>query len=291
MPATSLFGALSTAVFAGDSYKLALPAVLYTLSNSLQYVALENLGPGVWLVTGQMKVIVSCLVGGWLFKRNLTGGKNWLAFLLLLIGVGIVQFSISDPNDPMDDENMHLYIPQSVSEWREMGGAVANNLRKRSATYQGIEDDLMMEDPRVDPMVGFLATLGSCLAAGVAGVVFEKVIRESSKTTSLWVRNVQLAVYSIVPALFIGVVFLDGEKIAKVGFFEGYNGVVWGAVVAQAAGGVATGFCLRYADQRVKNLASGLSIVLSSVGGWWFFGGGITGNVCPLSLLSKLDRS
>lgn len=251
------------------------------------------------MVSVQVKVVVSGVFGAWLLRRKLRGG-SCIALLLLLVGVGIVQVSIADPPDPMDDENMRLYIPQSVAEWRQMGGAVAaDNMKKRwvkrSATYQGIEDDLMMENPRVDTITGFLATIGSCVAAGVAGVYFEKVIRDSSSTpansNSLWVRNVQLAVYSIFPALFIGVMVLDGETVARSGFFEGYNWVVWAAVAVQAMGGLATGFCMRYADQRVKNLASGLSIVLSTVGGYCFFGGKVSGNVSTLPYLTPIYQS
>lgn len=254
------------------------------------------------MVSMQVKVVV-CAAVGWLFGGRMPKGKgkrvgvSLVGLVLLLIGVGIVQLAIAEPRDPMDDENMRLYIPQSVAEWREMGGAVAadnvmnvkrnvKKIMKRSATYQGIEDDLMMENPRVDSVTGFLATLASCLAAGVAGVYFEKVIRDSSTASatpnaanSLWVRNVQLAIYSLFPALFIGVVFLDGEKIARSGFFEGYNWVVWASVGTQAAGGIATAFCLRYADQSVKNLASGSSVVLSVLGGWWFFGYKISAEV------------
>ncbi|KAK2757655.1 hypothetical protein FQN54_004624 [Arachnomyces sp. PD_36] len=298
MPATSLFSTLSSSVFSGDSWKLAIPAGLYTLANTLQYVAAGNLEPGSWVVSAQVKVVVVGVAGAWMIgggggsRLRALGARNWLAMLMLLVGVGIVQMAIADPRDPMDDEYMRLYIPQTVTEWREMGGAVANNLRKRSATYQGIEDDLlMMGTPRLDPMVGFGATVGSCLAAGLASVYLEKVVRESSHAgTSLWVRNVQLAVYSIVPALFIGVVFLDGEKIARVGFFEGYNAVVWAVVVTQAAAGIASAFCMRYADQRVKNMAGGLSIVTSAVGGWFCFGGGISGNFIlgSLTVLASL---
>ena len=281
MPATSLFHALSAAIFSGDSWKLAIPASLYTLANSLQYIGLSNLEAANYQVTSQFKLIVTAIFGIVLLRRTLSV-RSSLSLLLLIVGVAIVQLSSADPRDPMDDEHMHLYIPQTVTEWREMGGAVANNLRKRSATYQGIEDDLMMENPRLDPTIGLLATMGSCIAAGLAGVYFEKVIRDSSNPTSLWIRNVQLAIYSIVPALFIGVVFLDGEKIAKSGFFEGYNEIVWAAIGVQALGGIATAFCINYADQATKNLAAGLSVVFCSGASFWFLGAGVSGNVCPI---------
>lgn len=55
-PATVLFEQLYNAVFAGDGWKLALPAVLYTLQNSLQYVAVSNLDAVHFQVLYQLKV-------------------------------------------------------------------------------------------------------------------------------------------------------------------------------------------------------------------------------------------
>jgi hypothetical protein len=42
-PITALFQELISTVFANESWKLAVPAALYTLQNSLQYVAVSNL--------------------------------------------------------------------------------------------------------------------------------------------------------------------------------------------------------------------------------------------------------
>jgi hypothetical protein len=55
-PATVLFQQIYNSVFSGDSWKLAIPAVLYTLENTLQYVALGNLDPVHFQVLYQLKV-------------------------------------------------------------------------------------------------------------------------------------------------------------------------------------------------------------------------------------------
>jgi hypothetical protein len=48
--ATSLLSNLGGAIFAGDSWKMALPAGLYTLANSLQYVGISNLDAATFQV-------------------------------------------------------------------------------------------------------------------------------------------------------------------------------------------------------------------------------------------------
>lgn len=55
-PATVLFEQIYNSVFSGDSWKLAIPAVLYTFENTLQYVALGNLDPVHFQVLYQLKV-------------------------------------------------------------------------------------------------------------------------------------------------------------------------------------------------------------------------------------------
>jgi UDP-sugar transporter A1/2/3 len=55
-PATVLFEQLYMSVFSGDGWKLAIPAALYTLQNSLQYIAVSNLDAVHFQVLYQLKV-------------------------------------------------------------------------------------------------------------------------------------------------------------------------------------------------------------------------------------------
>ncbi|KAL4892691.1 nucleotide-sugar transporter-domain-containing protein [Aspergillus ambiguus] len=271
VPATSLLGSLTATVFSGDSWKLAIPACLYTLANSLQYVALSNMQAAAFQVTYQLKLIVASVFGVLLLKTSIPLRK-WGLMLLVLVGVAIVQLPISNSEDiSLQDETMHHAFPRSLEEWK---AAKLNqrNLHKRSATYEGIEEDIMTAYPRMNLLVGLLASVGACIASGLAGVYFEKVLKDSAKSTSLWVRNVQLSIYSIFPALFIGVVFLDGEKVAANGFFDGYNWAVWATVILQAIGGIAASFCIGYAQHDAKNVATATSIILTTLGSMWLFG-------------------
>ncbi|KKZ60917.1 hypothetical protein EMCG_00678 [[Emmonsia] crescens] len=282
MPVTSLFTNLSAVVFTGDSWKLAVPAGLYTLSNSLVYIGLSNLEAATFQVTYQLKLATAAIFGATLLRRSLSLGK-WMALLLLVVGVFIVQLPHTDPND-IDDHRAHLHFPRSLEEWQNLGASTGRNLNqnlhKRSATYEGIEEDLMLGHPHMNGNIGLLATIGACIASGLAGVSFEKVLKDSAtSTTSVWIRNVQLAIYSIFPSLFIGVVFLDGEKVARAGFFDGYSWVVWLVIGLQAVGGIATSYCISRAEHGLRNSATTVSIVLSTFGAMWAFDFRASGNI------------
>ena len=281
MPATSLFSNLTSAVFTGDSWKLAIPASLYVLQNSLQYLAASNLDAATLQVTYQFKILPTALFSIFILKRSLSG-RRWIALGLLMLGVAIVQIPVNDSAVAMtlpNEAHSRLYFPRALSAWRGIIGSGAAPLHKRSATYEGIQEDEMLEHPRMNTPLGFAAAITGCTVSALASVYFEKVLKDSSSTVSLWVRNVQLAFYSLFPALFIGVVFVDGEEISKYGFFVGYNGVVWATIALQSLGGIVVALCLNYADNVTKSFAMSISILISLCASVWFFQFTVTANV------------
>jgi UDP-galactose transporter len=294
-PVTSLLSSLFSAIFSGDSWKFAIPASLYTLANSLTYIGIGNLDAATFQVTCQLKILATALFSSVILGRGL-GVRKWVALLLLTWGVAIVQMGIHSPGSEQSvAEATRMYLPRSFDFGRLTASTQKERFVKRSATYEGIAEDEMMENPRLNSTLGLLAVIASSIASGAAGVYFEKILKDSVKPTSLWIRNVQLAIYSLFPALFIGVVFLDGETIAKHGFFQGYNWVVWLVVTVQALGGIIVAFCIYYADNIAKNFSTSISIVISALASFWFFEFETSGNVrlplCSSSISAPTTNS
>jgi UDP-sugar transporter A1/2/3 len=278
MPATSLFFSLTSAVFSGDSWKLAIPASLGVLSSSLQYIALSNMQAASFQVTSQLQFFTTAIFGLMVLRRSIAPQK-WGLLLLLLVGVALVQ--IPDANSDqmtLQDESASLHFPRSLEEWKAAKG-ISSNLHKRSATYEGIEEDIQTADPHLNPTLGLLAIIGAALASGLGGIYFEKVLKDSSNHTSLWVRNVQLAIYSVFPALFIGVVFRDGDTISNGGFFQGYNWAVWTTIVVHALGGILSTFSISSSQRDPKSLATTISTVLSILASIYLFDFELTARV------------
>ena len=283
---TTLLAVFANAVFAGDSWKMAIPALIYTLANSLQYVGISNLDAATFHVVYQFKIIVTAVLSVTMLRRSLSG-RQWLSLLMLMAGVAIVSMPHQEGGSLASSHHARIYSPRSGNPIRDYFRLTqpGSNLRKRSATYEGIEEDeLALNTPGVDASVGILAVLAVCVCSGGAGVYFEKVIKESPKSTSLWIRNVQLSLYSVVPAFFVGVVFLDGEFVAKYGFWQGYNWVVFVSILIQSFGGIVAAFCIYYADNIIKNFAISISMVLSSLASFIFFDFNATTNVSYLQI-------
>lgn len=271
-PATSLLSGLTTAVFSGDSWKLAIPASLYVLQNSLQYFAISNLDTAIFQVTYQFKILPTALFSVILLGRTLSPRK-WLALALLMLGVAIVQLPAADSVSlpPLKDPYIGYHFPWSLGGFRGIGTAASAPLYKRSATYEGIQDDDALEHPKMNTSMGIAAALMGCTVSSLASVYFEKILKDAIHPVSLWVRNVQLAFYSMFPALFVGVFYVDGEKIGHNGFFAGYNGTVWITLFLQAIGGMVVSLCVNYADNIAKSFAMSISILISLCASVWFF--------------------
>ncbi len=215
--------------------------------------------------------------------------KRWISLVLLTIGVSVVSLpsSAQDPAMMIHDFSDHFF-PRSVHELGQLAagvGDVARELTKRtvsdlatggaalarrSASYQGIKEDQEI-GPIMNYSIGLSAVIVAATVSGLTGVYFEKVLKDSPTPVSVWTRNIQLSFYSLFPALLIGVVFNDGQEIARHGFFDGYNWVVWTTVIFQAVGGILTSLCINYADNIAKNFATSISIIVSFLFSVWFF--------------------
>lgn len=110
--------------------------------------------------------------------------------------------------------------------------------------------------------VGLVAVLCAACTSGFAGVYFEKILKGSQ--TTLWLRNVQMGLPSIVIA-FITIYSKDSKAVAEHGMLGGFSSMVWTVVVVQAAGGLIVAVVVKYADNILKTFAASFSIVISCI--------------------------
>lgn len=76
-------------------------------------------------------------------------------------------------------------------------------------------------------------------------------VTQMIRRQSVWLRNIQLALFSIVLGMG-GCLYNDGDRIFQGGFFQGYKGVVWIVVLLQGLGGLVIAAVIKYADNILK---------------------------------------
>mmetsp|Transcript_107982 Transcript_107982/g.168823 ORF Transcript_107982/g.168823 Transcript_107982/m.168823 type:complete len:363 (+) Transcript_107982:136-1224(+) len=211
--------------------RASVPALLYLVQNNLQYISLRYLDPATYIVTYQLKILSTALMSVLLLHRTLDLSR-WMALVLLVCGVSIVQLSEKSGSAPS---------PEDVKE-----GALSEQL------------------------IGLIAVLSSCVISGLAGVYTEMILKTSS--VSLWARNVQLAIFSIFIGIGGLAGTGDLEKITSHGFFQGYNGWVCASIVNNSFGGLLIAVIIKYADNIIKNFATAFSIVLTTAGSMYAMG-------------------
>jgi UDP-sugar transporter A1/2/3 len=199
------------------------------IQNNLQYVAASNLVAATFQVTYQMKILTTAAFSVLLLRKKLSSNQ-WLSLLFLAIGVGVVQIQ---------------------------GGADSQAVMSARASTALLE---------MNAMKGFLAVVAACFTSGLAGVYFEMVLKNSQ--TDLWIRNVQLSLFSLLPAL-APIIFTqntsgyDDSGKGFISLFNNFGAWAWATVFVQVLGGLVTAMVIKYSDNILKGFATSLSIVIS----------------------------
>lgn len=119
---------------------------------------------------------------------------------------------------------------------------------------------------------GCFAAILASVTSGLAGVVLEKVYKDPEVAKGMkhtvWTRNIQLSLISILFALS-GVYMEAREQVLAGKFFNGYDHVVWTVILLQAAGGIIVAFVLKFADVIMKCIAVSCSICCCAVYSVW----------------------
>ncbi|KAI0080493.1 hypothetical protein K474DRAFT_199406 [Panus rudis PR-1116 ss-1] len=235
-------------IFSPDCWKLSIPALLYVIQNSLQFVAISNLPVATFQVTYQMKILTTAAFSVALLRKKLSSTK-WLSLTFLAIGVGIVQIQSTGGHAP-----------------------VRQNMPVGSA-----HESAPLHIHIMSPLKGFGAVTAACFTSGLAGVYFEMVLKNSK--ADLWVRNVQLSLFSLIPAA-LPIFWQSPNPYAPWSLagnlFKNFGAWAWATVAIQVFGGLVTAIVIKYSDNILKGFATSLSIVLSFLASVALFGFRIT---------------
>lgn len=109
-------------------------------------------------------------------------------------------------------------------------------------------------------LFGVIAVLAACTLGSGAAVYMEKVLKSDVKT-SLWIRNAQLSLFSLIPAGMA--VLYEAYKQGAWHPLQWFGTWAWLTVVARSIGGFLIALILKQCDALVKGIATSIAMVLS----------------------------
>jgi UDP-sugar transporter A1/2/3 len=245
-----------------DLLRISVPAVFYWASNTLLYVAISNLSVPIFQVMVQTKLIVTAVVSVLVLGRHYSS-RQWACLVIIFMSVALVTLEEKKVTDAPTKSNAHIFF-------------------------------VVSNEPLI---IGLIAVTLSCLMSAFAGVYFEKILKTEIKDSpTIWMRNIQLAFCSVVILLLqmIGrgdFFFQKSEESGKNSpFLYGFTPLVWCQVLLFSGGGLLVSAVIKYADNVLKGLAIGISVLLSTVASTFLFGTSITPlfNVCAFATVAAV---
>ena len=191
----------------GDTLRMGVPALCYGLQNALYFVALSNLSATTYQLWSQTKTLFTALFFVRLLGAELRT-RQWTALGLLTAGVALVQLEegvAAGGAAPIRPSNSAI---RSVGEGVRPRALSAALLATTSGVRSWLSGGVV---------VGVLAVVASAILSGFANVYFERLLKQAeceyddscdidgarTAPMSLWMRNVQLAVFSIPQAALL----------------------------------------------------------------------------------------
>mmetsp|Transcript_32873 Transcript_32873/g.78518 ORF Transcript_32873/g.78518 Transcript_32873/m.78518 type:complete len:399 (+) Transcript_32873:353-1549(+) len=235
-----------------DFLRILIPSLLYLVQNSVLYIAISNLTAPLFQVTYQAKLLTTAIVSVIMLQRKYSM-KQWVCLTALGLGVAIVVLGAKgDGKDESAEE------------------------KKDSANEQNL-------------VAGLTAVTVACLCSAFAGVYFEKVLKrptndggQARAPVSMWMRNIQMAFFSVCIALInmyreyddrgvLAETDENNDPILKP-FMHGFTAWAWVVVALQAGGGMLVAAVIKYADNVLKGMATGVSVATGTFFSTFLFG-------------------
>lgn len=226
----------------------------------------------IWLIQNSYKMFVLAMI---------YAAMNILSFVALqYIGAG--EFTICAQLKILTTAVFSviiLHTSLTYTKWRALGLLVLGCILVASPSFNhassGQQVDLSLQ------LLGYAAVLTEVFLSGFASIYFERVVKSTTENVSIWERNVQLGLYSIL--MYSGIMIYEQSHSDQdsQGFLNGWTSVTFLVSFLGAAGGLLVAATLKYADSILKTLAAAGAIVLSTILGHYFLDG-------PLDLIVSI---
>lgn len=238
----------------------------YSIMNILSFVSLLFISAGEFTICAQLKILTTALSSR-LFLNSVISYAKWRALVLLVLGCLLVASS-SFLNSKFDASS------SSSSSTSSSPSSFAQSSHDSSSTSTESSSNSLYI------FYGYLAVIIEVCLSGFASTYFEKVIKNqmnssdsSSKPVSIWERNFQLSIYSIITYVLYYFLPFSKDNNSFKQDLANFNYIIFLVSFLGALGGLLVAATLKYADSILKTLAASGAIVLNTYLSYLFLGG------------------
>mmetsp|Transcript_15204 Transcript_15204/g.20110 ORF Transcript_15204/g.20110 Transcript_15204/m.20110 type:complete len:367 (+) Transcript_15204:101-1201(+) len=226
------------------SGKMMALAGIYGTMNVLSFVAIRRIDAAVFTVCAQLKILTTAAFSVLILKRRLTPTK-WRALVQLVLGCILVTVP----------QISHKHTTSEEEEEEE-----EPNSEYTSSTQF---------------LFGVLAVLLEVSMSGFASIYFEKVIKTADEKLTVWDRNYQLALHSILLYSIYSFVERNYFTLDPPPYrpLHDFSHVAWTLAFLGGGGGLLVAMTVKVADSIVKTLAVSIAIVTSTLASHFLLGG------------------
>ncbi|KEI40227.1 uncharacterized protein L969DRAFT_86860 [Mixia osmundae IAM 14324] len=275
---TTTLSQLKLQVFGHGWWLLAVPAIMFTIQNNLQYLAASNLSVPLFQITYQLKILTTALCSVLLLQRSLSN-VQWLSLLILSLGVGAVQLSARDDSHDKGSDGT------SNDGMNQLVGLIAVTLACMSSGFASTFFERCLKSPAL------ARPAQTAQATSDASMVNVTAETSSPRSSGLWVRNVQLSIFGLAMSLVIVIFESNREALAMwtqdsspwwwdaqnsklsvslqdlpralaplsgsfSSFLDGFSPVVWFVVLLQIVGGLLAACVIKVSSGKSHSFAA-----------------------------------
>ena len=254
---------------------MAIPATLYSIQMTLEYVALGNIDAAVFSVLVQTKLLATAGCSVLILGKNIKK-VQLISLVLLTIGVMLC--------------NMKSYDSAPVSE--EEAESLGNAKKGILATL-GIAACSGLASVYTEKVIKAKRTINDQLPSQQGEAMKEQQMKEKY---GLAYTQVQLATVSLV-IMGCYCTVNEMDQIMDKGLLYGFNGPAVISIFVSSIGGLIVAAVLKFADAVLKGYATAISVILTGVLSMVIFGTqlnvlyflGIGNTICAVFLYSAKD--
>lgn len=255
-----------------DNMKLlVIPASVYNLQQTLEYVALSNIDASVFSVLVQSKLIMTALFSALLLGKKL---KKTQLVSLLLLTIGVVLCNYKPRSGDASTEEAQMEMANQIT------GVTATLGISLASGFAAVYTEKVIKKKRT-PVPGSATDAGN---------------KQPQQQFSLAYMQIQLASVSL---LVMGAFAIckDREAILTDGLWHNFSFPAFISVFNSGLGGLMVAAVLKYADAVLKGYATAVSVVLTGTMSCFLFGTtlsisyglGVINVVCAVLLYNAKD--